>query len=101
MEKKIKPEKPPEKKFVNPTSKAYMEKMGPFDITGAYDDIPMARQVIHRQSIAIQRKAHFEIELSFEGLKFYIIVKRRFFNPKQLKSMQEEMRNKNEEMTKE
>lgn len=42
----IKPKVDPSK--LNPTSKAYLEKMGPFDITGQYDEIPMVRQVIHR-----------------------------------------------------
>ena len=53
----------------------------PFEINGEIDDIPIHRQVIHRQQIIISKRVSFEIELSFEKIKFFIIVRRQILGP--------------------
>ena len=47
----------------------------PFDAK-EFPEIPVTRQVIHRQQIIVSKRFSFEIELSFEKNKFFIIVKR-------------------------
>ena len=51
----------------------------PFSTNGFCPDrIPSSRHVIHSQQIVIAYRAIFEVELSFENKKFYILIKRRF-----------------------
>jgi len=38
----------------------------------------MSRKIIHHQQIIIAYKVIFDVELSFEGKKFYILLRRRF-----------------------
>ena len=52
----------------------------PFSTRGQFLDIPQNRQVIHKQQIIVAHRAVFEVELSFENLKFYIVIKRKIFN---------------------
>jgi len=53
-----------------------------FDIKYEFDDVPSARQVIHRQTILVQNRVNFEVELSFDKNKFFILVKRSNLIPK-------------------
>jgi len=42
--------------------------------------VPQERKVIHRQTLNIENKALFDIELSFEKIHFYIIARRTIQN---------------------
>ena len=48
----------------------------PFDAADL--DVPAERKIIHRQQILIAKKAVFDIELSWENSKFFIVVRRKF-----------------------
>jgi hypothetical protein len=61
--------------------------------------------VIHKQQIIIAHRAIFEVELSFEGLKFFIVIRRTILNKvidsdgiltkEEKKSIQREIRKSN------
>jgi hypothetical protein len=48
-----------------------------FDTRGLFDGIPDVRQAIHKQYIVMLNRWIFDVELSFEKMKFFIIIKRR------------------------
>lgn len=48
-----------------------------FDTRGLFDGIPDVRQVIHKQYIIMLNRWIFDVELSFDRMKFFIIVKRK------------------------
>ena len=49
-------------------------------INASLFDVPQERKVIHRQTLNIENKALFDIELSFEKIHFYIIARRTIQN---------------------
>ena len=44
---------------------------------GKFEGIPDIRQVIHKQYIIMQNRWIFDVELSFDKMKFFIVVKRK------------------------
>ena len=48
-----------------------------FEIKGMFDGIPDGRQVIHKQYIIMLNRWIFDVEISFDRMKFFIIVKRK------------------------
>lgn len=50
---------------------------GPVNVNKIFDDVPITRKVLHNQSIIFKERVAFDIELSFEKNKFYILIIKR------------------------
>lgn len=49
-------------------------------INASLFNVPTERRVIHKQTLNIENKATFDIELSYEKIHFYIIARRTLQN---------------------